>query len=364
MTNGFCQDTMQFLPKTSGFVLSVLLWSNIALAVAINNPSTFISLVQDSDNGQLGVGSGSGVPPEFQASRIQPRGEAIDDRSTLYTAVRILSDLARRDYTEYIRPEGWSWRGVTIAITLYGTRPGTRGIQVRCVVWGIFAAAEDMIASRDFRGALYELKWSGQAVGVVGVYKTQQLDASSNLAFQGMTRTLFQGIPRLNDTLSMSTPSSANNVSVPLSARGDLEVLFLRLDSPEREPEEMHPWSIYRNILALLVFSAQHKSSDAIIRNFQTSAAGSQVEIFVDGPDTAKPLTTPPYFHWDELCRAMKVTSDILMSTRYFKEFKVQLKIDGIDIGNISVQPKTATSVAAAGLSIRTDRQGKSMTQI
>lgn len=84
------------------------------------------------------------------------------DLITLDLAVLAMSKVADLDWKVLIGPTEVNLEGVTLATGV----TGTRGIQVRYVIWGIYRAIQDLIRSGiTWQETLYELKWQDQVVG-------------------------------------------------------------------------------------------------------------------------------------------------------------------------------------------------------
>ena len=337
---------MHRLLENAVLLFFVLSWSGSVTAVPLNTTSTSLDIFQIENSGQLSPAVGSVVPSSFQATQVQERGGLLHEGGCFNTAIRVLSGLAHLDFKQPIGKKEWNWYGIAFGVTLSGTPPGSTTIENRFMIWGIFVAVRDMVANSDFREAVYELKWSGNTVGVLGIYNTPHLDSSGNVAFRRMTQTLFSTLPTANDTMGAANTTSSTDLSAPALLNNELEINFMREEDPRHPPQQMNPRMVFLTIISTLVFAAPHSSSDTIIRSFTLTSPGDFVQVSVEGA-RRKPLTRPPYFTYSRLCTALKTTSDVLLQTNYFKTFRIQMKLNSVEIGNLIFEPKSRPAVAA-----------------
>lgn len=282
----------------------------------------------------------SRIPSQFEAVALLPRGESFVDLDCLGLATTVVSEIANFDFQASIAPETWNFHGVSIGTSITGARRRVRDIQVRYVIWAIYTAIRELIRTGIWLSIIYQLKWQGEVVGSLGIYKTQMLSLPSrNDAFQNATRELFSSLPVLSNT-SLAIPpipvvSNFSTVAVP---DPDLDITILRSDRPS---PPLNLYGVYINILALLLRAAENDASQTISSPFGITVRESRVQAIVKGPDTtSKPMTRPPYLKWSFLCIGLKTASNFLVGTRYSREFKVRLLVKDVEIGNMQFEPR------------------------
>ncbi len=164
-----CIDAMRDLLRTSIVSAILLLWPHKTSAAALNPRPTLLSMTQLSTGANLSdTVLTATVPAGFEVVPLAHRGSAIPDLICLDAAVRLMSHLADLNWEDVIEPEAKSVAGVTIETSLTGTARGSRGIQVRYVIWGIYRVIQDLIGGKivdtvplDACGEL--IRWSGRS---------------------------------------------------------------------------------------------------------------------------------------------------------------------------------------------------------
>ncbi|KAL8897423.1 MAG: hypothetical protein Q9207_007225 [Kuettlingeria erythrocarpa] len=216
------------------------------------------------------------VPAGFEVVPLAHRGHAMPDLICLDLAVRFMSHLADLNWKDLIEPEARSVAGVTIETSLTGTAVGTRGIQVRYVIWGIYRFHKTLPSNEENKNPSDQLR--------------QDHLISSPQASNG--------------TVSAILPPT----SPAISADPELEILIFYPASPPEPP--IGDYSVYINMLALIVFGSRNPDISRIGRSHGLSVIGYNAEIAVTGPtDTRKPLSRPPFFQWYQMFRAVRVAS-------------------------------------------------------
>ncbi|CAO1600928.1 hypothetical protein XANCAGTX0491_004600 [Xanthoria calcicola] len=296
------------------------------------------------------------LPAGFEVVPRNLRGANIPELTCLGLAVNVVSRLAVLNWEALTAPSSERLDGIKFETSVTAARRGTRGIQTRYVIWGIYRAIQDLIRTRDWREIVYELKWQGQIVGSLGIYKTTTTQAQA----QAQTKQRLTTLPSSNEggqansfdqvrqdhfsSSSDSTPASNDSSSVqattqPVPANRDLEIIISYPGDPDTPV--LGPHSIYMVMLAILILGAQNLAATAIIESYGLSVVGFNAQIAVTGPEhSRKPMTSPPFFTWRDVFAAIRATSGELIARRYFKSFKVQCLVEGVEVGNLHVEPR------------------------
>ncbi|MCJ1458632.1 hypothetical protein MMC28_009006 [Mycoblastus sanguinarius] len=323
---------MQIPSRSIGFLLFLFSWLCTTQAAAPNTP---ISIIQDVIiNGTLTAG----IPAQFSADPLLERGGDFDPFACFELAVRSVAALVAHDPTDQIRPAEWNIDGLTIEVSLSGVQQRrVRGIQVRYVIWGIYEAVKGMIVYHAFRATTYQLKWQGTIVGTLGFRSTQVLLLPNTDDANGNITQNVAYVPLSNSTDPALLVMQSLNTSASTASNTELEVQILGLEGGR----SLNPYAIFINILGLLVDAAEYSGNLAIRSSFTTTVGGSGVQATVSGPETSKPMSRRPWltYHW--LCRGLGTGSEILVSSRYFKEFKIKLLLQGVELGNVDFRPSS-----------------------
>ncbi|KAL8991702.1 MAG: hypothetical protein Q9169_007733, partial [Polycauliona sp. 2 TL-2023] len=215
----------------SAFSTLLSLWPRVISAAGIALPSDPLSLyrlnndVRPGDDTILSVN----VPAGFTIVPQSPRGEAITDLTCLNLAVNIASEVADRSAEALIEPAAENLNGLTFSTGIAMAPAGTRGIQARYVIWGIYRAIQDLSRTGVWQEIVYELKWQGQTMGALGIFKTSRPHLTiSNSEGDKDSPSFNQVLQDHFPASSRPPPPSSNNDTLPAtpSPNTDLEMVI------------------------------------------------------------------------------------------------------------------------------------------
>ncbi|KAI4229389.1 MAG: hypothetical protein L6R36_000930 [Xanthoria steineri] len=290
------------------------------------------------------------IPAGFDVVPRNLRRANIPELTCLGLAVNVVSRLAELNWEALTAPASENLDGIKFTTSVTTARRGTRGIQARYVLWGIYRAIQDLIRTRDWRETVYELKWQGQiktpTTQVQAQAQTKQRLTTSASSNQGGKANSFNQV-RQNHFSSSSelTPASNDSSNVqaitePVPTNRDLEIIISYPTDPQTPV--LGPHSVYMVMLAMLILGAQNPPTAVTITNsYGLSVAGYNAQIAVMGPEqTPKPMTSRPFYTWRDVFTAIRATSGELMARRYFRSFKVECLVEGVEVGNLYVKPR------------------------
>ncbi|KAL8924695.1 MAG: hypothetical protein Q9208_003885 [Pyrenodesmia sp. 3 TL-2023] len=332
--------------RTLIFFALLLSWPHTTSAAGVNVRPDPLSIIQVSTGANRSDTTfTASVPPDFEVVALTRRGWAMPDLTTLNLALLVMSKVAELNWDALTGPTTESLEGVTLATSLHGTPPGTRGIRVRYVIWGIYRAVQDLMRSGiTWLQPLYELRWQGQVVGsLVFYYKTKPTE---RVTLPNNDEEKNHSSHQLRQDHSSISPPPASNGRLPAIspqnspadlADDGLEILIYYAD--EHTPV-LGEYDVYINMLAMIVHGARGPSTATIVQDYGLSVTGFDARITVTGAkDTPKPVSRPPLFTWHVLFLGMRSTSRELWQTRTFRSFRVKLQINGVEVGNILMDP-------------------------
>ena len=285
---------------------------------------------------------GSGVPDGFEVFGHTSRGEELDRAGFFGVAIKAASQLATGNPQEQISKRQWEEGGITLGLTMYGTPRRTRTTDARYVVWGLYKAAERVAEAGSYRGIFVQLKWQGIGVGTLGFYKTEPLSLPEISNLGNVTQDL--DLPMLSNSTGGISPG-VETVNTTTLAASQLTYQIVQLDPGQVSSHELDLGSLFLTMLLLMVEATKHAPNDPIIVGFNVAIENGQVKAGVSGPETSKPLATPPYFLFTWLCQGLgQATPDLLDKSSIFA-FRLKLSVDRVEIGNIEfVQQISGTS--------------------
>lgn len=318
--------------RSATLLLLLFSWFRITRTAATNAASTPISINQNElFNGTLTAV----VPTGFEAIVIVILGSKFLNIDCFHLAVTFLAGIATQEPTDQIRPVQRSSGDLIIGVSVSGTPPGTRGVQVRYVAWGIYAAVSSLIAEGQFQSTIYELKMQGTTVGKLAIYKKPQLSLPSGEATNNDTTQDVPYLSPLNDTDPTLQVVRSTNDSALAPVLVDFQ--FIKR-GPRARP--LTPSGIFTNILAVLLVVLEHSESQPITELFLLAIGGSGVVAAITPPETSKSLSTPPFLTYTILSQCMRYLSDALVRMHYWYEFRIKIIIDGVDVGGVQFEPQ------------------------
>ncbi|KAL8668930.1 MAG: hypothetical protein Q9168_006456 [Polycauliona sp. 1 TL-2023] len=339
---------MHSLLQISVFSTLLSLWPHSISAAAVNSRPDPLSIIQLNSNVAPTVDTNlsATVPTDFEIIPQTARGEDIPDLTVLNLAVNVVSNLAEARWEQLTFPARKSLNGMTFATGIGEAPAGTQGIQARYIIWTIYRAIQDLIRTGIWKEIIYYMKYRGEIVGSLCIFKTSPPYLSISDGDGGdKNPSPFQ--QALQDAMpDLSTNNNTFLVTPPLNA--DLEMVITYPVDPHTPV--LGKYSVVIVMLAMLVLGAQQESTEAITKAYGFSIAGFTAQIAVSGPlkPPKKPMTTPPFFKWHDMFTTMKAVATELIGRQYFKSFSVELVLGGVEIGNIHVEPKGGLLEAVA----------------
>lgn len=296
---------------------SVWFSSFVNCAATLSNP--LLPHLTNSTS-RVGIPAESNIPAEFQVVLEEtPPGPPVRAIPCLSLGIRIVGEyLAPEDFTEKIGPQRWSIARVVIAISTKYV-PGYK-IERRFVIWGIYEALELFEGQKNFRSAIFSLKWRGDPVGYLAVYPEGLASIDSSFTSPAITE--------IEPPISTSRGGSNNSVSSNVSTVEDRELeLTLALLDP-RLPLDVH--STFLVILGTLCDAAQRPKNQVVPGPYEIWAGSSRAQINV---------LPGKILNYKWLIKALTmIPNQLPLSDLY--SFRVKIWLGTLDLGLMNVIPR------------------------
>lgn len=202
-------------------------------------------------------------------------------------------------------------------------------IERRYVMWGLVVAMLQMIEEKDFRSAVFLLKWRGDIMGSVAFYPEDFPTLYPQSHSPNRTTQLFPPVSFIGDSANGSVLSIVN----PL-------VVQLGLVFSELEPlRPLDRYDMLINLISVLIEAAEHPA-DAIVRaRYTISMEGFGIRVFVSGKGGSQPPSTSPFLTYRWVIMAMTQIPMSLARLHVNNAFKIELFLDRVSIAEVVVIP-------------------------
>lgn len=288
-------------------------------AAVLNQPSVPISITQPQHLANSSLGEDT-VPSTFTIDVEPIRGPELSDTFVFNGAIQVIGDhLALEDFNEGIPPQAWLYHGVTFAVST--KLVPENDIERRFVIWGISKAVRQMALDKDFRTAVYVLKYKGNMVGSLAFYPVgyPTLHGSFETA----------DIARLDAPISPA--NSGTNGSVSIASGGELE-LRISLVRPDMVLDR---YGYFVNVISVLVTAAQYPNNARVCTQF-FSLPRFYVSIVV----------TDTLFTWKWLIKTMTLLPSAVDRQGITRAFKARAYLGSVFMGDVTIYPKTVMAAS------------------
>ena len=251
----------------------------------------------------------------------------------LMNVVELLAQYAELDWLSTVKQR----HGVVlpeypqVEIAVLPAAPAT-SIEVRVVVWGIWAAIRDIMEKNKFFEVEFEILWDGEVVAYI--YFTKPMDrptpASSNgtLGTAGEPVTLLALSNTTGDDDILDTPTSTANPP-NLTTRGVFE--WTPFFTPTAKT--LTPVEVFLTVLAGLKNAAPPAASDKVPGPYASAAVGvfANVQFYIHKRRSPRPR--PPFFQYIHVITALRRVPAYMLQQARFAELVFVIKVDEVVVG-------------------------------
>lgn len=311
-----------------------LLWHLVLLssigfgscAAVLNQPSVPISIAQPQymPNSSLGQDE---IPTTFTIEVEPIRGPELLDTGVLHGAIQVIGvHLAQEDFNGRIPPQAWLYHRIIFAVST--KLVSENDIERRFVMWGFSKAAREMVLDKDFRTAVYVLKYEGNMVGSLAIYPV------SDLSFHGTFETA--DIAQVDAPISPLNSGTNGSVSIVSAGRLELRVALM-------VPEMLFDrYGYFVNVMSVLVTAAENPNNGRVHGQQFFKVPRFNVSIMV--MDTL--------FTWKWLIKTMTVLPSVVEQREIRHAFRAQAYLGSVFMGSVTIYPDDRNLFIEDGLNV------------
>ena len=304
-------------------ILLSSLWLDLFLtdAAALSIPSVPTNLLHSQNL--------IGMPPEEFSIVIEPvRGPIVSEPlKCIEAGIQVVGQaLALEDFTGRIPAQSWAVSNVVIAVAT-ALAPGST-IERRFVIWGIYQALMQLTAARDFRTAVFTLKWRGNIDGSLALYP-------KGLSTVNVQSNLWSRLAKLDS--SVSTIGKAANSSA-LSTTSALEAGDITIRIHHKMPiKPLVAQDLLMSLIVILMGVAEPPAEQILRSSLMITNPHNSMIILVSGPNRKPPSSAQPYLRIDAVIKAVTQIPAVLSLTQSYDCFKADILLDLVIVGQIIV---------------------------
>ena len=265
---------------------------------------------------------GTFTDPRFRIEALwdQPKLRTI---SCLMNAVNVLAVLAQLDFLSKVM----GIHRITIDNYLdveIGFQPVSPAIdiEVRFLVWGLYAGIDRMVTQSRWNDAEFDLIWEERHIAWIRFERGQRLvEAENRLAILGQAST-----NALNETANTNATSS----------NGVVKIIIIYFNDGETIPLE----TLFMIVMAALHYLAEFSASD-IVQPFDSSADGFDgiIRFFPGEP----PKPSPQTFDYRAAIKAISQIPTSMLEHQKFAESAIVIKMDGVVVATGLIEKKAGS---------------------
>ena len=255
------------------------------------------------------------------------------NRTSCYlSAVEIVQTLALDNYDGDMDVQVFHYRAYPdVTVTFIPTK--TLGLMKRSYALFGFVDSTNYMIQYDYFGAmLMELQFRSSLVGWIKFEKTEQHSVTATESKTNVSQNLETTNDVLlnpNGTSNLATASDDVDLSDPSNARFKVLIDFVGGPLPLV--------GIMVAVLAVMSEAGEHSRTEHLEDRWRIQLTLWDVRVVVDRFG-GQPWTTPPFFDYEWLIKAMVRIPKFMYSQRMFNEARMVLELDGLPIGYVEIQ--------------------------
>ena len=271
------------------------------------------------------------IDPRFGITRIIGSDTPLAQNSLLMTAVNEMAKLALRDWNGRVG----SFRSQEILgysevlIVIRAARPA-RMIDTRIVVWGLYAAIDNMRLNHRFQVNEYQLYWDNSMVGTLRFSSTVALESATG-GQQNETERLDLTLPTLPSIVNSFQNGTEDDTS-SANSTGSLEDFFYADCHYIRDAQPLTFEEALVPIITTLRDVAVAPKASFMDGKFLVQPVGMDAQVLFGGRDYG-PISERNTYQYEYVIKALRAIPDFFLRNNRFAEMLMHLIVDGVYVG-------------------------------
>ena len=202
-------------------------------------------------------------------------------------------------------------------------------VEVHLIIWGIWAGIRDIIQTKNFHEAEFEVYWESKVVAYIYFAKPLDLSVTSSNETQGTGETLTL-LPSLNDTTG-GTLDNFNSTDESSHALNKEPFSWDPFFIPDGKTLTI--FEVFLTVMAGLKSTALHAASEKVPGPYAAAAVDVDANVQFFLHQRRSPRPKPPYFRYIHIIEALRLVPGYMLDKRKFRELLFTIEIDGIKVG-------------------------------
>lgn len=296
-------------------------------------PSEDLSFLQPvSTNNSTGLSLPiTPIDPRFSITRTVGPNTPLAQNSLLMIAVNEMAKLALRDWNGRVgsfrsqQISGYS----EVLIVMRTARPA-RKIDTRIVVWGLYAAIDNMRLNHRFQMNEYQLYWDNSMVGTLRFSSTVALESATGVQ-QSETERLDLTLPTLPSIVNTFQNGTEDKTS-SADSTGSLEDFFFADCLYIQDAQPLTFEEVLVPIITTLRDVAAAPKASFMDGKFLVQPIGMDAKVLFGGRDYG-PISERNTYQYEYVIRALRAIPDFFLRNNRFAEMLMHLIVNGVYVG-------------------------------
>lgn len=288
------------------------------------------------------------IDPRFGITRTIGPDTPLAQNSLLMTAVNEMAKLALRDWSGRVGSfrsshlPGYS----EVLIVIRTVRPA-RKIDTRIVVWGLYAAIDNMRLNHRFQVNEYQLYWDDILVGTLRFSSTVASESATG-GQQSETERLDLMLPTLPSIVNPFRNGTEDNTS-SADSTGSLEDFFFADCLYIQDAQPLTFEEVLVPIITALRDVAAAPKTSFMDGKFLVQPVGMDAKVLFGGRDYG-PITERNTYSYEFVIRALHAIPDFFLRNNRFGEMLMHLIVNGVyvGVGGLDKRDDSASAVVSS----------------
>ncbi|KAG7001893.1 hypothetical protein G7Y79_00030g064260 [Physcia stellaris] len=196
----------------------------------------------------------------------------------------------------------------------------SRSIEVRLIIYTIYATMLDMIYFKRFYESEVEISWEGRIKGYVYFTPSENAAFRPNLQPQNPNSSTPDSTPHLQNQKLNSAPQ-------PVNANFDWAPIY------KPGGENIAPNDVFLLALGAIKVVAPFPTTDKVPGPFHIGSAGVNANLQIIMQHGRMPRPVPPFFRYSHIVEAVRRIPGWMLGRRRFAEFFCSVEVGGRSVG-------------------------------
>lgn len=287
------------------------------------------------------------IDPRFSITRFIGPDTPLAHNSLLMIAVNEMAKLALRDWNGKVGSfRSQEISGYSEVLIVVRTARPARKIDTRIVVWGLYAAIDNMRLSHRFQVNQYQLYWDNTLVATLR-FSSTVASRSATGGQQSESERLDLMLPTLPSIVNTFRNGTEDDTSSAVST-GSLEDFFFAECLYIRDAQPLTFEEVLVPIITTLRDVAAAPKTSFMDGKFLVQPIGMDANVLFGGIDYG-PITERNTYQYEYVVRALHAIPGFFLRNNRFAEMLMHLIVNGVyvGVGGLDKSDNSASAIAS-----------------